>query len=72
MEGGQDYDDILGFPGDGFQDKTVVDPSETSEPVVEGGDVETNEDTPSSVPSSGKKREASGPVPPDDFVWTLW
>ncbi len=23
-EGGQDYDDILGFPGDGFKDKEEV------------------------------------------------
>ena len=28
-EGGQDYDDILGFPGDGFKDKDDVNPVET-------------------------------------------
>ena len=29
VEGGQDYDDILGFPGDGFKDKDDVNPTET-------------------------------------------
>ena len=28
-EGGQDYDDILGFPGDGFKDKDDTNPPET-------------------------------------------
>jgi hypothetical protein len=28
-KGGQDYDDILGFPGDGFKDKDDVNPVET-------------------------------------------
>jgi hypothetical protein len=28
-EGGQDYDDILGFPGDGFKDKDDPNPAET-------------------------------------------
>jgi hypothetical protein len=27
-EGGQDYDDILGFPGDGFKDKDDGNPVE--------------------------------------------
>jgi hypothetical protein len=27
-EGGQDYDDILGFPGDGFKDKDDANPAE--------------------------------------------
>ena len=67
-EGGQDYDDILGFPGDGFQDKDAVDPVEVSEPTVEGGDTEMNEVAPSSGPSSVKKRKTSVPVPPDEFV----
>ena len=67
-EGGQDYDDILGFPGDGFQDTSVVHPDETSDTVVEGGDTEMNETTPSSDPNSGKKHKTSAPVPPDDFV----
>jgi hypothetical protein len=26
LEGGQDYDDIMGFPGDGFVDKTDANP----------------------------------------------
>jgi hypothetical protein len=28
-EGGQDYDDILGFPGDGFKDKDDANPPES-------------------------------------------
>jgi len=28
-EGGQDYDDILGFPGDGFKDKDYANPTES-------------------------------------------
>ena len=28
-EGGQDQDDILGFPGDGFKDKDDANPAET-------------------------------------------
>jgi hypothetical protein len=28
-EGGQDYDDILGFPGDGFKDKDDTNDVET-------------------------------------------
>ena len=67
-EGGHDYDDILGFPGDGFQDKDAVEPAEASEPAVEGGDAEMNEAAPPSGPSSALKRKASAAVPPDDFV----
>ena len=67
-EGGHDYDDILGFPGDVFQDKDDVDPTETSEPAVEGGDSEMNESTPASGPSSIQKHKSSDVVPPDDFV----
>ena len=34
-EGGQDYDDILGYPGDGSKDKDDTDPDETYKcPVV--------------------------------------
>ncbi len=39
-EGGLDYDDILEFPGDVFQDKDSVQTSLVSEPVVKGGDTE--------------------------------
>ena len=58
----------MGFPGDGFQDKADLHPAEVSDTVVEGGDTEMNETTPSDVPSSGKKHNASAPVPPDALV----
>ena len=67
-EGGHDYDDILGFPGAGFQDKNTVDPTESSEPAVESGDAEMNETAPTSGPSSAKKHKTIAVVPPDDFV----
>ena len=70
-EGGQDYDDILGFPGDGFQDKGVVEPAESSEPVVEGGDAKMNETSPSSDPNSVKKHKTSAPVKKHKTS-TLW
>ena len=53
-EGGHHYDDILGFPGDGFQDMD--------------SDTELIEVSPSGCPISTKKRKASVPVPPDEFV----
>jgi hypothetical protein len=53
-EGGQDHDDILGFPGDGFQDPDGV--------------VPMTEETVASVPISVKKHKKSAPVPPDEFV----
>ena len=58
----------MGFPGDGFQDKDAVDPAESSESVVEGGDSEMNETAPSSGPSSDKKHKTSDVVTTDDFV----
>jgi hypothetical protein len=38
LEGGQDDDDILGFPGDGFVDKTDVNPGVLGEQDEEGDD----------------------------------
>jgi hypothetical protein len=38
LEGGQDDDDILGFPGDGFVDKTDVNPGVPGEQDEEGDD----------------------------------
>ena len=37
-EGGQDYDDILGYPGDGSKDKDDTDPDETTETHLDAGD----------------------------------
>ena len=36
-KGGQDYDDILGFPGDGFQDAEDEGPSDTMSADLNGG-----------------------------------
>ena len=66
-EGGHDYDDILGFPGDDFQDKDVVESEETSEPDVESADAEMNETTPSFGPSSVKTMQVLW-----FLVMTLW
>jgi hypothetical protein len=50
-EGGQDYDDILGFPGDGFKDKDDANPAEAREPAVDGGDTQMNEEAAGSCQS---------------------
>jgi hypothetical protein len=42
-EGGQDDDDILGFPGDGFVDKTDVNPGVFGEQDEEGDDSRMDE-----------------------------
>ena len=61
LEGGQDDDDILGFPGDGFVDKTDANPGVLVEQDEEGDDARSNED-------SAKKRRKSAVVAPDDHV----
>ena len=61
LEGGQDDDDILGFPGDGFVDKTDANPGVLVEQDEEGDDTRRNED-------SAKKRRKSAVVAPDDHV----
>ena len=43
LEGGQDDDDILGFPGDGFVDKTDVNPGVFGEQDEEGDDTRIDE-----------------------------
>jgi hypothetical protein len=68
VEGGQDCDDILGFPGDGFKDKDDTDPVEVREPVVDDGDSQINEESTDSGQSTVKKRKTTVPIPPDDFV----
>jgi hypothetical protein len=42
-EGGQEQDDILGFPGDGFQDPEVGDPLETMQVDLDSGASEMTE-----------------------------
>ena len=61
LEGGQDDDDILGFPGDGFVDKTDTNPGVLGEQDEEGDDARSTE-------SSAKKRRKSAVVAPDDHV----
>ena len=39
-QGGQDEDDILGFPGDGFLDPEVGDPLDTMQEDFDGGAAE--------------------------------
>jgi hypothetical protein len=43
LEGGQDDDDILGFPGDGFVDKTDANPGVLVEQDEEGEDPRSKE-----------------------------
>ena len=66
-EGGQDHDDILGFPGDGFEDPQDGVPPETMGADLDSGDAPMTEEEAGS-PSSDKKRKKSAPVPPDEFV----
>jgi hypothetical protein len=61
LEGGQDDDDILGFPGDGFVDKTVANPGVLGEQDEEGDDTRSNE-------GSARKRRKSAVVEPDGHV----
>jgi hypothetical protein len=67
-EGGQDDDDILSFPGDGFQDPEDGDPPETMEPDLHSGVTPMTEEAAVSGPTSAKKHKKSVPVPPDEFV----
>ena len=70
-EGGQDRDDILGFPGDGYQDPQDGGPLETMDEDLDSGAAGMTEESASSGPSSAKKRRKSAPVPPDEFVKQL-
>ena len=68
VEGGLDHDDILGFPGDGYQDPQDGDPPETMDEDLDSGAARMTEESAGSGPSSAKKRRKSAPVPPDEFV----
>ena len=61
LEAGQDDDDILGFPGDGFVDKTDANPDVIVEQDEEGDDARNNE-------VSVKKRRKSAVVASDGHV----
>ena len=63
--GGQDDDEILGFPGDGFKDANLA---EVRDPSEDTGDSEMNEVEGVSGQDSTKKRKTNSPVPPDEFV----
>ena len=67
-EGGQDDDDILGFPGDGFEDKTDANPGVSTEQDQEGDDPQMDEVAGSSVQDSGKKSKKTVVVPTDVLV----
>ena len=67
VEGGQDHDDILGFPGDGFEDPQDGVPPETMGADLDSGDTPMTEEAAGSD-SSAKKHKKSAPVPPDEFV----
>ena len=65
-EGGQDHDDILRFPGTGFEDPPDGVPVETMGADLDSGDAPMTEEAAGSA-SSTKKRKKSAPVPPDEF-----
>jgi hypothetical protein len=56
VEGGKDRDDILGFPGDGYQDPQDGDPLETMDEDLDSGVARMTEESASSGPRSVKKR----------------
>jgi hypothetical protein len=72
VEGGQDHDDILGFPGDGYQDPQDGGPPETMDEDLDSGTARMTEESGCSDTNSDKKRvkkrRKSVPVPPDEFV----
>ena len=67
-EGDQDDDDILGFPGDGFEDKTDTNPGVLGEHDEEDDDTRMDEAGGDSSQGSAKKRKKSAVVSPDGFV----
>jgi hypothetical protein len=54
VEGGQNHDDILGFPGDGYQDPEDGDPPETMDEDLDSGSARMTEESAGSGPSSAK------------------
>ncbi len=67
MEGGQNHDDILGFPGGGFKDPEVGVSLETMGADLDSGDTPMTEES-GGFANSVKKHKKSTPVPPDEFV----
>ena len=67
-KGGQDHDDILGFPGDGFQDPEGGDPPETMETDFHSGTEPMTEEAAGSGPISVKNGKKCVPGPSDEFV----
>ncbi len=67
-EGGQDDDDILGFPGDGFEDKTDGNPGVIGKQDEEGDDTQMDVSADGSVQGSDKNHKKSVVVPPDGFL----
>ena len=67
-EGGQDDDDILGFPGNGFVDKTDANPRVLGEQDEEGDDTRIDETGGASSQDSVKKRKKSTVVAPDGHM----
>ncbi len=63
-EGGQDRDDILGFPGDRYQDPQDGDPLETMDEDLDSGAAGMTEESAPSGPSSAKKRGLYDLPPP--------
>ena len=67
-EGGQDDDDVLGFPGDGCVDKTDANPDVVGEQDEEGDDSRMDETGAASSQGSTKKRKKSAVLLSDVFV----
>ena len=67
-EEGQDDDDILGFPGDGFVDKTDTNPGVIGEQDEEGDDPRMDEAGGVSSQGRVKKCKKSAVVLSDGFV----
>jgi hypothetical protein len=70
-EGSQDYDDIMGFPGDGFQDKEDVFPPEDMDTDLDGGDTPMNEETSGYGHNSVKKARKVLRFLPTSLWWIV-
>jgi hypothetical protein len=67
-EGGQDDDDILGFPRNGFEDKPDSNPGVRTEQDEEGDETQMQETSSGACQGSNKKRKKTTVVPPDGSV----
>jgi hypothetical protein len=65
-EGGQDDDDILGFPRNGFEDKPDSNPGVHTEQDEEGDETQMQETSGGACQGSNKKRKKTAVVPPDE------